>query len=106
LVGNQRFNWKRGFKIRINGIWGPRVYSGCQKNVSLNDRFFLKPLIPTFVISELIFEKRYNRLISANPKIKRAQISFLFENEQFFRLARPHKPARLARAVRDGGQGF
>jgi len=34
-------------------------YSGCQKNVPLFERFFLQPLIPTFGISELIFEKRY-----------------------------------------------
>jgi len=36
------------------------LYSGCQKNVPLFERFFLQPLIPAFRILELILEKRYN----------------------------------------------
>jgi len=35
------------------------TYSGCQKNVPLGGRFILQPLIPTFSLSEHIFEKRY-----------------------------------------------
>jgi hypothetical protein len=31
-----------------------------EKNVPLKDRFFLQPLIPSFRLSECIFEKRYN----------------------------------------------
>jgi hypothetical protein len=41
-----------------------RTYSGCQKNVPLKERFFLQSLIPTFGISELIFEKRYNEIFT------------------------------------------
>ena len=35
------------------------LYSGCQKNDPLFERFFLQPLIPALCISEFIFEKRY-----------------------------------------------
>ena len=38
------------------------------------------------IISANPIENDYDgKLISAHPKIERAQISFLFENEQFFR---------------------
>jgi hypothetical protein len=52
-------------------IGGFHRYSGCQKNVPLNDRFFLQPLIPTFGISELIFEKRYNMAFEFYPSFIR-----------------------------------
>jgi hypothetical protein len=42
-------------------------YSGCQKNVPLSERFFLQPLIPSFRISELIFEKWYNSYLLIQP---------------------------------------
>jgi hypothetical protein len=35
------------------------AYSCGQKSVPLLGQFFLQPLIPSFRISELIFEKRY-----------------------------------------------
>jgi len=49
------------------------VYSGCQKNVPLFERFFLQPLIPYFRISEFILEKRYkifrsDRLAIRSPR--------------------------------------
>jgi hypothetical protein len=37
-------------------------YSGCQKNVPLSQRFFLQPLIPQFIVSELYYGKRYIKL--------------------------------------------
>jgi hypothetical protein len=36
-----------------------KEYSGCQKNVPLSQRFFLQPLIPQFIVSELYYGKRY-----------------------------------------------
>ncbi len=35
------------------------LYSGCQKNVPVFKRFFLQPLMPHFLISELYYGKRY-----------------------------------------------
>ena len=57
----------RGLRFtRLRRVYPPQegspsgvLYSGCQKNVPLSERFFLQPLIPSFCILELIFEKWY-----------------------------------------------
>jgi hypothetical protein len=70
-------------------------YSGCQKNVPLNDRFFLQPLIPSLSISELIFEKRYKPIMqdigllvkNQHPHISILELFYLYR-KKFRRFSR------------------
>ena len=40
------------------------LYSGCQRNVPLPQRFFLQPLMPLFLIPEHNYGKRYSYVIT------------------------------------------
>jgi len=43
------------------------LYSGCQKNVPLPERFFLQPLMPQSFISEHLYGKGYKLLPQTPP---------------------------------------
>jgi hypothetical protein len=52
------------------------IYSGCQKNVPVFERFFLQPLMPNFLISEHYYGKRYNLIIRSLHRTLNGQKDF------------------------------